>query len=102
MPNRPKGAVAVKKRLESKLPLEEIDLTLTFTDTGKFFITNKDKTLKEIASTYTGFLDFTDLQLRGLKEMDKLYLTKENKIYGFDGIDYIEVSGNNSLIKNEF
>lgn len=85
--------------LKANLP-ESYDInTLLFTsDTGEIYKGDgADKPLVYYGSVMVGYTDLSDLRTKAPTNQTKLYLTNDNKLYTYDGTDYILISGSESM-----
>ena len=85
--------VYLKKLLEGNLPLTDDDFTMSFTNEGNLYITKQDGSQLKVSDLMTGYDDKSDLQLQNPQLENKLYLTKNHKLYVYDGSKYELISG---------
>lgn len=87
------STINVKKILESNLPLTDDDFTMSFTEEGNLYYTKNDGSQLKVTDIKTGYVNLVDLQTHNPAIENKIYLTKEAKLYVFSGGIYVEISG---------
>ena len=85
--------VFIKKLLEGNLPLTDTDFTMSFTDEGSLYITKGDGSQLKISSLITDYTNLLDLTTQNPQLENKLYLTQDHKLYVYDGVKYVSISG---------
>ena len=87
--------VVFKKGLEANLPSSGGINELFFCiDTGRLFQGNgAGNPMTEYSNIRSGYVDLTDLQNKNPRIIGKLYLTNDAKLYIYNGVEYVEISG---------
>lgn len=99
--------VIFKKGLYKNLPSSADENILFFcTDIGKIFQgAGSGKALIEYGNdVLDGFTDLDDLKNKNPQIQGKLYLTSDNKLYRYDGSEYVLISakGDNTGVVGDF
>lgn len=83
------------KGLKANLPASADLNTLLFTtDTGELYIGNgENQPLTPFGAVIYGYTDLADLVAKAPTNTTKLYLTNDNKLYTYNGTEYILISG---------
>lgn len=87
------AVIYVKKVLEDNLPLLDTDFTMSFTEKNNLYITKQDGSQMQVTDLLTGYDDLSDLIAQDPQIEGKLYLTRENKMYVYDGVKYLAIGG---------
>lgn len=89
--------------LKANLPTSASEGSLLFTtDTGELFKGNgENQPLTYYSSVLYGYENLADLQSKNPSIIGKIYLTQDNRLYGYNGTAYELVSGSTEILSEQ-
>ncbi|MCG8541143.1 MAG: hypothetical protein MJA82_14605 [Clostridia bacterium] len=83
-----------KGNIEELPPWAEANVLLFCEDIGRLFKGNGyNQPLTEFTNVLSNYLDLADLKAKNPAIRGKIYITNDNRLYTFDGYDYVAVGG---------